>query len=109
MKVAVVGCGYVGLVTGAGLASIGHDVVGIEVDEGRREAIAAGRAPFHEPGLEELLRSVLESGRFRVAGAISAAADAEVVLLAVQTPPDGTGAIDLSFLREAARQVAETL
>ena len=109
MRVAVVGCGYVGLVSGAGLASIGHDVVGIEVDAGRREAIAAGRAPFHEPGLEELLRSVLESGRFRVAGEISAAAEAEVVLLAVQTPPDRTGAIDLSFLREAARQVGETL
>lgn len=109
MKVAVVGCGYVGLVTGAGLASAGHDVVGIEVDAGRRESVAAARPPFYEPGLEELLRAQLEAGRFRVDGDVSAAAGAEAVLLAVQTPPDETGAIDLSFLREAARLVAEAL
>jgi nucleotide sugar dehydrogenase len=103
MRVAVVGCGYVGLVSGAGLASVGHDVVGIEVDPGRRERIAAGSAPFHEPGLPELL----EGGALKVSGELRDAADADVVLLAVQTPPVADGSIDLQFLKSAAAELAE--
>ncbi len=109
MNVAVVGCGYVGLVTALGLAGAGHDVVGIEVSGERRDSIAAGRAPFHEPGLEELLAETLASGRFRVAGDIAEIAQADVVLLAVQTPPTSDGANDLSYLREAAEQVATVI
>ena len=109
MNVAVVGCGYVGLVTGVGLAHIGHDVVAVEVDEGRRERIATGRAPFYEPGLDELLQSSLAAGRFRLAAELAEAADAEVVCLAVQTPPQAGGEIDLSYLRAAAVALARIL
>ena len=66
MRVAVIGCGYVGLVTGVGLASVGHEVLAIEIDPGRLEQVSAGSPPFHEPGLQELLRSELASGRFRI-------------------------------------------
>jgi UDPglucose 6-dehydrogenase len=107
MKVAVVGCGYVGLVSSVGLASVGHEVVGIEVTRGRREQIAAGEAPFHEPGLTELLQAALDAGTFRVSGELDDAADADVVLLAVQTPPTPEGRNDLSFLQAAARALAD--
>jgi UDPglucose 6-dehydrogenase len=109
MKVTTVGCGYVGLVTSVGLASLGHDVVGIEVDPARRDAIAAGILPFHEPGLGEELRRQRDEGRFVVAGEPGRVADADVVLLAVQTPPRDDGSIDLGFLEAATRQVAEAL
>ncbi len=107
MRVAVVGCGYVGLVSGVGLASVGHHVVGIEVDRARRERIAEGSPGFYEPGLVELLQAQLEEGRFRVASELSETADADVVLLAVQTPPGEDGAIDLSFLTRAASELAD--
>jgi UDPglucose 6-dehydrogenase len=109
MNVAVVGCGYVGLVTGVGLASVGHDVLAIETDAGRREAIASGAPPFYEPGLAELLRAELAAGRFRIAGSADVAGEAEVILLAVQTPPANGGSIDLQFLEQAARQVSSAL
>jgi len=107
MRVAVVGCGYVGLVTGVGMASVGHDVLGIEVDRSRRERIAGGSVPFHEPGLQDLLRSELGSGRFGVSSEMEQAGEADVVLLAVQTPPDPTGAIDLQFLERAGRALVD--
>ena len=84
MKVAVVGCGYVGLVTGAGLASVGH-ASPVSRRTARRAAIAAGRPPFYEPGLPELLREP-SNRAFRVAADVHRSrGDAEVVFLAVQT------------------------
>lgn len=109
MKVAVVGCGYVGLVTAAGLASVGHDVVGIETDAGRREAIAAGALPFHEPGLGELLQEQRAAGRFEIAGDSQPVPDADVIFVAVQTPPGDRGVIDLGFLEQALQEIAARL
>lgn len=109
MNVCVVGCGYVGLVTALALARSGHRVVGVEGDDPRRETIAGGTPPFHEPELPELLAAELESGRFQVTGDLRRAVDAEVVLLAVQTPPEPSGGIDLSYLRAAAADLAAVL
>lgn len=109
MRVAVVGCGYVGLVSAVGLASVGHQVVGIESDERRRDRIAAGVAPFYEPRLGELLEEVRSRGAFEVTGDLTRVRDADVVLLAVQTPPDPQGAIDLGPLTAAARAVGGVL
>jgi UDPglucose 6-dehydrogenase len=106
VRVAVVGCGYVGLVTGVGLASVGHDVVGIETDEAAAAAIADGTPRFHEPGLAELLRAQLDAGRFEIVGDVGGTAEADVVFLAVQTPPGESGAIDLGYLARAASAVA---
>jgi UDPglucose 6-dehydrogenase len=109
MKVAVVGCGCVGLVTGTGLAALGHEVSGIEIDEDRRTQIAAGRAPFHEPGLNELLRWTLGQGSFRVSQSFEVVGDAEVIFLAVQTPLQPNGSLNLDFLIHATSQVSHAL
>jgi nucleotide sugar dehydrogenase len=81
--------------------------MGIEADAGRRDMIAGGSPPFHEPDLRDLLRSQLEHGRLRVSSDLAASADADVVLLAVQTPADDDGAIDLRYLVEAASELAD--
>ena len=65
MKISVVGCGYLGAVHAACMAELGHDVLGIDVDETKVAALSAGRAPFYEPGFEELLTRVLGTGRLR--------------------------------------------
>lgn len=107
MNVAVVGCGYVGLVTGAGLASVGHRVVGVETDPLRLAAISRGEPPFYEPGLPELLHSVIRDGAFEATGDLHRITEADVVFLAVQTPPGDGGSLDLQFVEAAARHVAE--
>jgi UDPglucose 6-dehydrogenase len=106
MKVAVVGCGYVGLISGVGLATAGHDVVGIEQDSERLARIESGNSPFHEPGLAEALMQTQEAGTFRVSANLGETRQAAVVLLCVQTPPDPTGSIDLGPLRRASADLA---
>ncbi|MBL3685754.1 UDP-glucose/GDP-mannose dehydrogenase family protein [Leucobacter zeae] len=102
MRVAVIGCGYLGAVHAAALASVGHDVVGIEVDEHRVGELAAGRAPFFEPGLEALLAESLERpGRLSFSSRIRDAASAEVVFVCVGTPTGADGTADLSALHGA--------
>jgi UDPglucose 6-dehydrogenase len=109
MDVAVVGCGYVGLVTGVSLASLGHRVTGIDTDAERLEKIRAGSAPFHEPGLDELLVDTLASGAFSVSDDLRSAVEADVVLLAVQTPPRPDGSVELGFLQGVAEALATEL
>jgi UDPglucose 6-dehydrogenase len=109
MDVVIVGCGYVGLVSGVGFASLGHNVLGIEIDERRANLIRSGIAPFHEPGLEEKLQSCLSEGRFRVSSRIEDAVEGDVVFLCVQTPQGPRGNLNTDFLVEAARQVGSAL
>ncbi|KQW58252.1 UDP-glucose 6-dehydrogenase [Variovorax sp. Root411] len=109
MRVCVVGTGYVGLVSGACLATFGHTVCCVDTDAARLAQLAAGQAPFHEPGLQALLAQGLERLRFSPHAA-EAAADAEVVIVAVGTPlaHDGVGT-DLSQLLAAVQAVAPAL
>lgn len=103
MKVSVIGCGYLGAVHAATLASMGHTVVGIDVDHHKVAQLAAGSAPFHEPGLDELLRHGRAAGKLRFSTDAAEAADAQVHFLCVGTPQDKTSdAADLSFLVSAA-------
>ncbi|WP_308011020.1 UDP-glucose/GDP-mannose dehydrogenase family protein [Streptomyces sp. AC495_CC817] len=98
----VIGCGYLGAVHAAAMASIGHDVVGIDVDEHRVRSLAQGSAPFFEPRLEELLADGLEADRLRFSIDISDAAGAAVHFLAVGTPQVAGGhAADLRFVDAA--------
>ncbi|WP_149085090.1 MULTISPECIES: UDP-glucose dehydrogenase family protein [Microbacterium] len=102
MRMSVIGCGYLGAVHAAAMASLGHDVVGIDVDEHRVAALAAGVPPFFEPGLAELLDEGLRSGRLRFAADPGAAAAAEVHFLAVGTPQSPSGpAADLRAIEAA--------
>lgn len=108
MRVAIVGTGYVGLVTGACLAERGHQVTCVDLDASKVAAIASGRAPFHEAGLPELLER--HAGRnLRATTDLAAAVRAsEITLIAVGTP-FRDDAIDLSFIEAAARSVGEAL
>ncbi|MCT1394120.1 UDP-glucose/GDP-mannose dehydrogenase family protein [Microbacterium sp. p3-SID338] len=102
MRMSVIGCGYLGAVHAAAMASLGHDVVGIDVDEGKVADLTAGAAPFFEPGLAELLEEGVRSGRLRFAADPAAAAGAEVHFLAVGTPQSASGpAADLRFVDAA--------
>ena len=107
VRVAVVGSGYVGTVVAACLAHIGHDVVGLEIDEAKCNQLRRGSAPLFEPGLEPLLQSGVQRGHLRfttdVAEAIGAS---DVVFLCVGTPPAGDGRADVGSLEAAARSIA---
>ena len=109
MNVTIVGAGYVGLVTAVGLARVGHTVTCVDRDKGRIEAIAAGRAPFHEPGLDRLLKKQLEALRLRATTNLQLALrGSQVSIIAVGTPSTDAG-IDLRFIREAAREIGTEL
>ncbi|MDT0197269.1 UDP-glucose/GDP-mannose dehydrogenase family protein [Arthrobacter sp. AB6] len=102
MKISVIGCGYLGAVHAATLASMGHTVVGIDVDPGKVEQLARGAAPFHEPGLDELLRDGRQTGTLTFSTNAAAAKGAQVHFLCVGTPQDKTSdAADLTFLVSA--------
>ncbi|PRB08870.1 UDP-glucose/GDP-mannose dehydrogenase family protein [Microbacterium sp. MYb64] len=102
MKLSVIGCGYLGAVHAAAMASIGHEVVGIDVDQHKVDALASGRAPFFEPGLEELLVAGLASGNLRFSTDVEEARGAAVHFVGVGTPQrrDGSAA-DLTFVHAA--------
>lgn len=110
MKVAVVGSGYVGLVTGTGLAAVGHEVTCIDSDPARVARIREGRAPFHEPGLDALLGEQLQKGQLQITDDLEAGlAESEISFLAVGTPSLASGAIDLRYLRSAVSDVGALL
>lgn len=102
MKISVVGCGYLGAVHAAAMAKLGHDVVGVDTDAAKIAKLTAGTAPFFEPGLDDLLREGVDSGRLRFTTEVAEAADAEVHFVAVGTPqlPNADGA-DLRYVNGA--------
>ena len=109
MIVTIVGTGYVGLVTGACLASRGHQVRCVDVSEERINLIRAGKAPFYEPGLEDLLHQCQTAGTLSVTTDLAAAMrGSEISLIAVGTPADGEQP-DLSYLKTAAGQIGANL
>ncbi|WP_285038901.1 UDP-glucose/GDP-mannose dehydrogenase family protein [Plantibacter sp. lyk4-40-MEA-4] len=102
MKLSVIGCGYLGAVHAAAMTSIGHEVVGIDVDPAKIEALAAGRSPIFEPGLPELLLAGVESGRLRFSTDMADAAGATMHFVAVGTPQKaGSNAADLRYVDAA--------
>ena len=108
LRVAIIGTGYVGLTTGVALAYLGHHVVGMDKDNAKVEMLKQGKVPIHEPGLGELLSAV--RGRIRFTDEIEeATTEAEVILIAVGTPPKENGEADTRFVEEAAWEVASAL
>ena len=102
MKLSVIGCGYLGAVHAAAMASIGHEVIGIDVDENKIAALASGQAPFFEPGLPEILAQGIASGNLRFTTDISQAHGAEVHFIGVGTPQKKDGhAADLTYVNAA--------
>ena len=107
MKLAVIGTGHVGLITGVALASLGHDVIGMDTSQEKVAMLARGEAPFHEPDLPGLLAQGLESGRLAFTGSIDEAVDgAHAVFICVGRPPVGQGDRSLAAVEDAAREIA---
>jgi len=110
MKLAVIGSGYVGLVTGAGFSDFGNHVTCVDIDQGRIERLRRGEIPFFEPGLPELVQRNAKGGRLVfTTDTAEAMRDTDVVFLAVGTPSRPDGAADLSYIVEAARAVGRAL
>ncbi len=106
MKLAVIGAGYVGLVTGACLADVGNDVLCIDVDRSKIEHLRAGEIPIHEPGLDTVVERCVKAGRLRFSTSYEeAVAHAPVVFIAVGTPPGEDGSADLSHVLACAREL----
>ena len=110
MKIAVVGTGYVGLVTGAGFSDFGHDVTCVDIDARRVETLRRGDVPFYEPGLHDLIKRNADLGRLTfTTSTAEAVAGAEIVFIAVGTPSADDGSADLSYVLDAAKQIGAAL
>ena len=111
MKVGIIGTGYVGLPTGVGLATLGHDVVCIDAVAEKIDSLKAGKITLFEDGLEELFRKAVESGRLRFTCSMKEGVEnADVVILAVGTPPHPvTKEADMKYIHAAARELAQYL
>ncbi len=109
-KIAVLGLGYVGCVTAACLAKLGHQVTGVDRDEHKVRNVVAGHAPFYEPGLEEIVTETVASGK--LAASINLAEsleDADVALICVGTPSEANGNLGLGQLRRVSEEIAKSL
>ena len=111
MKIAILGAGYVGLVSGACFSDFGHNVVCADQDQSKIDALERGEIPIFEPGLEHVVSNNAESGRLSFTSDVDAAVkSADVVFLAVGTPSRrGDGFADLSYVHSAARTIAEAM
>ena len=107
MNLAIVGSGYVGLVTGACFAAVGHRVICVDNDLKKVHQLQDGRIPIYEPGLEELVKKNVASGHLSFTASIGDAVKAsKVIFIAVPTPPQPDGSVDLSFVEGVAREIA---
>src|SRR5512133_2937072 len=110
MDLSIIGSGYVGLVTGACFADVGHNVTCVDNDARKIETLRAGRVPIYEPGLEELIHRNVAAQRLRFSGSIKEGVDnSQIVFIAVPTPPLPDGDVDLSFVEKVAREIAGVL
>ncbi len=110
MRVAIFGTGYVGLVTGACLAEVGHEVVCVDIDQAKVSGLENGVIPIYEPGLEPMVKANHAAGRLRfTTDAAHAIAHGEVIFVAVGTPPDEDGSADLQYVLAVARTIGSHL
>jgi UDPglucose 6-dehydrogenase len=110
MKVVVIGTGYVGLVTGTCLAETGNHVVCVDIDKAKIDALQKGHIPIYEPGLEEILARNIAKGRLQfTTDLIAVMDDAEILMIAVGTPPGEDGSADLSYVLAVAETIGKNL
>jgi len=110
MKIAVIGTGYVGLVTGTCLSETGNDVVCVDIDERKVQKMQHGEVPIYEPGLDLLFHRNIEQGRLTFTTVLAdAIKDAQIIFMALPTPPGGDGAADLSYILGAAKDVSKLI
>ncbi|MEJ5226699.1 UDP-glucose/GDP-mannose dehydrogenase family protein [Thermodesulfovibrio sp.] len=110
MHIAIIGTGYVGLVTGACFAEFGVFVTCVDKDESKIEKLKEGIIPFYEPGLEDIVKRNTKEGRLRFTTQIAEAVEQSLVIfIAVGTPPRGDGSADLSYVEEVAMNIAQNM
>lgn len=110
MRISVIGCGYLGAVHAACMAKLGHDVVGIDLDENKIRQLSAAEAPFYEPGLDDLLREVQSTGRLSFTSDMAAAAGSSVHFICVGTPQrKGENGADMTFVDAATAALLKHL
>ena len=110
MKLTLIGTGYVGLVTGACFAEVGHQVLCVDNDAAKVKLLQAGGIPIFEPGLEELVKKNVAAGRLAFSDSTAEGVQkSEVIFIAVPTPPQPDGSVDLSFIERVARDIAAAM
>src|ERR1041385_1792657 len=107
MKLTIIGTGYVGLVTGTCFAEVGHQVICVDNNVEKVKVLQSGGLPIYEPGLEEMVKRNVAEGRLRFTESTKDGVDnSEVIFIAVPTPPQADGSVDLSFIESVAREIA---
>jgi len=110
MKLCIIGSGYVGLVSGACFADVGHQVICVDNNQRKVEMLLRGEIPIYEPGLEELVLKNVAARRLKFTTSTEEGVDgADVVFIAVPTPPQPDGSVDLSYIEQVAREIAAVL
>ena len=110
MKVAIVGTGYVGLVTGTCLADTGNDVICVDIDKGKVEKLNNNIMPIYEPDLETVFERNVKAGRLKFTTDLKEAADkSEIIFLALPTPPGEDGSADLSYILGVADDLGKII
>lgn len=110
MKLCIIGSGYVGLVSGACFAEVGHNVICVDNNQRKVDMLLAGKIPIYEPGLEELVHKNVAAKRLHFTTSTEEGVDgSEVVFIAVPTPPQPDGSVDLSYIEKVAREIAAVL
>ncbi len=110
MKLTIIGSGYVGLTTGACFAEVGHNVLCVDNDPLKVETLLAGQIPIYEPGLEDMVKKNVAARRLRFTTSTEEGVDhGEVLFIAVPTPPQPDGSVDLSFIEKVAREISQFL
>lgn len=110
MNLAIIGTGYVGLTTGTCFAEVGHNVVCVDNNQAKVEALLQGKVPIYEPDLEELILSNVSAGRLHFTTNLAeAVASSEIIFIAVPTPPQEDGSVDLSYIESVSHEIADAL
>ena len=110
MNIAIVGTGYVGLVSGTCFADTGANVTCVDVDAQKIERLQNGEIPIYEPGLDELVKKNVAAGRLKFTTDLASVLDdVEIVFSAVGTPPDEDGSADLKYVLQVARTIGQNL
>jgi UDPglucose 6-dehydrogenase len=110
MKLTIIGTGYVGLVTGVCFAEVGHHVVCVDNDAAKIKLLRTGGIPIYEPGLEELVHQNVKAGRLSFTSSTAEGVEkSDVIFIAVPTPPQPDGSVDLSFIEKVAREIASAM
>ncbi len=110
MKLSIIGTGYVGLVTGTCFAEVGHQVICVDNDAAKVKTLLAGGIPIYEPGLEELVKKNVAAGRLHFTTSTAEGVQkSDVIFIAVPTPPQPDGSVDLSYIERVARDIAAAI